>query len=119
MTMVVCRVTRADRVRVGQMVDYWGITTLAYLTTLGSLSVGDTDVAVTWPEEFPNTTYLVVCGLDGPGSGLLTGRVPNVKPGSRTKAGCVVTVSNTGLLAIGAGVQLMVFGYHKTGLAVS
>lgn len=101
------------------MVDYWGITTLAYLTTLPSLSVGDNDQAVVWPEEFPTSVYLVVCGLDGPGSGLLTGRAPNLKPGSRTKAGCTITVTNTGILTISAGVQLMVFGYHKTGLAVS
>ena len=79
-----------------------------YQVALPLLSIGATDFPVTWPADFGNATYTVPKpGFEG--GTLVVGLLDAVvKPGTRTGTGCTVTVKNTGLVSIAAGVVLHV-----------
>lgn len=68
--------------------------------TLGGLSVGNTDITITWPRPWPDTTYAVIPTIVS-GTGALGSLDATLKAGSKTITDCVVTVANTGLLAVG------------------
>lgn len=78
-----------------------------YQVALPLLTVGLSDVTVTWPLDFGNAGYAVLPSVEG---GTLTVglAVPGLKAGTRTGTGCTVTVRNTGLVSIAAGAVLHV-----------
>lgn len=67
-----------------------------------SLSVGATDIAVTWKVPFIDTSYMVQVTIENT-SGTLGGMSGGLKLGTKTTTGCTVTLVNTTLLTIGAG----------------
>jgi hypothetical protein len=81
--------------------------TQTFQVALPLLSVGNSDVAVTWLLDFGNATYTVFPSIEGGALavGLL---VPGLKIGTRAGTSCTVTVRNTGLVSIAAGAVLHV-----------
>lgn len=80
-----------------------------YQVALPLLGVGNSDVAVTWPLDFGNSTYAVFPSVEG--GALAVGLiVPGLKTGTRTGTACTITVRNTGLISISAGAVLHVVG---------
>lgn len=72
--------------------------------SLPALAVGNNDVQLAWKQAMPSTAYQVFPSLSG--SVAILGKLSTVvKPGSLTKTGCTVTVTNSSVLpiAIGAG----------------
>lgn len=69
-------------------------------TTLTALAVGTTDVAITWPDPWPDTSYIVIpTVITGAAAvGLVTA---TLTAGSKTVLGATVTVANrtAGMLA--------------------
>lgn len=69
--------------------------------TVGPLGIGSTDILITWPTPWPDTSYAVVPTIVS-GTGALGSLTATLKVGSKTTDNCVVTVANTGLAAIGS-----------------
>lgn len=69
-----------------------------YTTTVGPLSIGTTDVTVTWPRPFPDADYWVGIQVVS-SSGQLGNIHTTLKAGTRTATGCVVTVSTAANVA--------------------
>lgn len=88
--------------------DTTGNAILTFEVALPLLTIGSNDIAVTWPQPFANTAYVVPKpGIEG--GGLTLGKSEAVlKDGTRTTTGCTVTVVNTGLVSIAAGAKLHV-----------
>ena len=68
---------------------------------VAGLAVGNVDVTLTWPDEWPDTAYAVIATIVS-GTGALGSLTATLKVGSKTVTGCVVTVANTGPSAVGA-----------------
>lgn len=68
---------------------------------VGGLAVGNVDVAITWPNTWPDTLYGVIINITS-GTGALGSLDATLKAGTKTIDGCVVTVANTGASAVGA-----------------
>ncbi len=68
--------------------------------SLPALSVGSSDVALTWDAPMPNSTYTVVPSFTG-GPATIGKVSAQVKTGTLTTAGCTVTVSTLIALSLG------------------
>ena len=66
--------------------------------TIGPLSIGSSDVTITWPKEWPDTVYYVGIELLT-GTGALGNLHATLKAGSKTTVDCVVTVSASAAVA--------------------
>lgn len=69
--------------------------------TLTGLNVGNVDVSIVWPQPWPDTQYAVIPTIVS-GTGALGSLAATLKNGTKTAAGCTVTVANTGPSAVGA-----------------
>lgn len=74
-----------------------------------SLSIGPTDLAITWPIPFADTSYSVQVTIEQTSSAL-GGMAGGLKAGTKTTTGCTVTLVNTTLVTIGAGGTAQVVG---------
>ncbi len=79
------------------------------IVDLPVLSLGSADVTITWDTPMPDATYTVqaTVELGVLGIGKIT---PQVKQGSITPEGCVITLSIT-LVSLAAGSRLHVIAY--------
>lgn len=73
--------------------------------TIGPLAIGSQDVTVTWDTPWPDTAYGVYIELIT-GAAALGNLHATLKPGSKTMADCVVTVS-TAVAVATVGVDVL------------
>lgn len=72
--------------------------TQRFTTTIGPLSIGATDVTVTWPNGWPDVGYSVTVNLIS-GTAALGNLHATLKSGTKTTTDCVVTVSASAAVA--------------------
>jgi hypothetical protein len=70
--------------------------------SIPALSVGSTDIVLTWPQPFADTTYCVVMTVEA-AAATIGGMVPGIKTGTKTTTGCTITLYNNLLISLSAG----------------
>lgn len=66
-------------------------------TTVQGLTVGSTEVTITWPDPWPDTQYGVIATVVS-GLGALGALHTTLKTGSKTASDCVVIVASTAVV---------------------
>lgn len=79
--------------------------------SLPALVVGSTDVTVSWTGAMPDTNYTALLSLTG-GVSILGKLVPSLKAGTKASTSFTATLTNTGLVTIGAGAVLEALIYE-------